>query len=117
VTERASLPFLPYSYVVGQEEVRQLLAVAYIMGSSVGGVLISGERGAAKSTIVRSFANMMYNDLPVTLPVNATDDRVEAQEEHLLRTGVALVGPGFLVAFGVHVLSLLSRRVPARGQR
>lgn len=78
MTERVahSLPFLPYSYIVGQEEVRQLLAVAYVMGSSVGGVLISGERGAAKSTIVRSFAKMMYDDLPVTLPMNATDDRV-----------------------------------------
>jgi len=46
------------------------------MRSSVGGVLISGERGTAKSTIVRSFARMMYGGFPVTLPINATDDRV-----------------------------------------
>ena len=53
-----------------------MLAIAYVMGSSVGGVLVSGERGTAKSTIVRSFAQMMYEGLPATLPINATDDRV-----------------------------------------
>ena len=37
---------------------------------------MSGERGSAKSTIVRAFASMMYGRLPVTLPINATDDRV-----------------------------------------
>jgi magnesium chelatase subunit I len=76
VTERANFPLLPYSYVVGQETLRRLLEVAYLMGSSVGGVLVSGERGTAKSTIVRSFATMVYEQLPVTLPINATDDRV-----------------------------------------
>lgn len=76
MTERANFSFLPYSYVVGQSEVRNALAIAYVMGSSVGGVLLSGERGTAKSTIVRSFASMMYERLPVTLPINATDDRV-----------------------------------------
>ena len=55
-----NFPLLPYSYVVGQDELREMLEIAYVMGSSVGGVLLSGERGTAKSTIVRSFANMMY---------------------------------------------------------
>jgi magnesium chelatase subunit I len=76
VSERASFPLLPYDYVVGQRTLRRLLEVAYVMGSSVGGVLVSGERGTAKSTIVRSFATMMHGRLPVTLPINATDDRV-----------------------------------------
>jgi magnesium chelatase subunit I len=74
--EQAIFPLLPFSYVVGQEKLRELLAIAYVMGSSVGGVLVSGERGTAKSTIVRSFAYMMHSDLPTTLPINATDDRV-----------------------------------------
>lgn len=76
MSERAKYPLLPYSRVVGQKTLRQLLEVAYVMGSKGGGVLLSGERGTAKSTIVRSFANMMYGQLPVTLPINATDDRV-----------------------------------------
>lgn len=77
MTERANFPLLPYTYVVGQRTLCRLLEVAYVMGpSSFSGVLVSGERGTAKSTIVRSFANMMYEKLPVTLPMNATDDRV-----------------------------------------
>ncbi|MBB5083070.1 AAA family ATPase [Nonomuraea endophytica] len=68
-------PLLPYSYLVGQEALRRGLEIAYVM-PSVGGILISGERGTAKSTAVRSFARMMYGELPVTLPINATDDRV-----------------------------------------
>jgi magnesium chelatase subunit I len=39
-------------------------------------VLISGQRGTGKSTAVRSFSWMLHNELPVTLPINATDDRV-----------------------------------------
>ena len=68
-------PLLPYSYIVGQDALCRMLEVAYVM-PSVGGVLVSGERGTAKSTIVRAFARMMYGELPVTLPINATDDRV-----------------------------------------
>jgi magnesium chelatase subunit I len=73
---KINFPLLPYNYVVGQDKLKQMLSIAYVMGSSVGGVLVSGERGTAKSTIVRSFARMMYGGLPTTLPINATDDRV-----------------------------------------
>jgi magnesium chelatase subunit I len=75
-TGQVNFPLLPYSYVVGQDELREMLKIAYVMGSSVGGVLLSGERGTAKSTIARSFAYMMHSALPTTLPINATDDRV-----------------------------------------
>jgi len=68
-------PVLPYSYVVGQDRLRRALELAFV-APGVGGVLVSGERGTAKSTTVRAFAWMMYGGLPVTLPINATDDRV-----------------------------------------
>ncbi len=51
------------------------LELAYI-APRIGGVLVSGQRGTAKSTAVRAFSMMMWNELPVTLPINATDDRV-----------------------------------------
>jgi len=73
---RVNFQLLPFSYVVGQDDLKEMLKIAWVMGSSVGGVLVSGERGTAKSTIVRSFAKMMYDGLPTTLPINATDDRV-----------------------------------------
>jgi magnesium chelatase subunit I len=71
----SAYPLLPYSYIVGQEALCRILEVAYV-APAVGGVLVSGQRGTAKSTIVRSFARMMYGHMPVTLPINATDDRV-----------------------------------------
>lgn len=76
MAEGTNFPLLPYSYIVGQDRLKWLLEVDYVMRSSVGGVLISGERGTAKSTIVRSFAKMIKGRLPVTLPINATDGRV-----------------------------------------
>ena len=69
------IPILPYSLLVGQEQLRLALELAYV-APAIGGVLISGQRGTGKSTAVRAFAQMMYDDLPVTLPINATEDRV-----------------------------------------
>lgn len=66
---------LPYTYIVGQQKLKLALELAYI-APRIGGVLISGRRGTAKSTTVRAFASMMYNALPVTIPINATEDRV-----------------------------------------
>jgi len=60
---------------VGQEKLKLALELSYI-APRIGGVLISGHRGTGKSTAVRSFALMLHQELPVTLPINATDDRV-----------------------------------------
>ena len=69
------IPILPYSLLVGQEMLKLALELAYI-APRLGGVLLSGQRGTGKSTAVRSFAKMVYGDLPITLPINATEDRV-----------------------------------------
>jgi magnesium chelatase subunit I len=73
--ERLLRTILPYTYVVGQEKLKLALELAYF-APLIGGVLISGKRGTAKSTIARAFARMMYDRLPVTIPINATEDRV-----------------------------------------
>jgi magnesium chelatase subunit I len=66
---------LPYSLIVGHEELKRALEISYV-SSVIGGVLASGQRGTAKTTTVRAFAKMLVDDLPVTLPIGATDDRV-----------------------------------------
>ncbi|HIE02955.1 MAG TPA: hypothetical protein EYP59_22185 [Thiotrichaceae bacterium] len=66
---------LPYSRIVGQDSIKLALELAYI-APTIGGVLLSGHRGTGKSTAVRAFALMMSEKLPVTLPINATEDRV-----------------------------------------
>lgn len=70
------IPILPYSQIVGQEQIKLALEIAYVAPQRLGGVLISGQRGTGKSTAVRAFARMVYHELPVTLPINATEDRV-----------------------------------------
>ena len=66
---------LPYWALVGQEQLITALELAFV-NPALGGVLISGPRGTAKSTAVRAFAVMAANELPVTLPLGATVDRV-----------------------------------------
>ncbi|WP_129779039.1 AAA family ATPase [Peristeroidobacter soli] len=66
---------LPWSSIVGQTQLKNALMMSYIE-PRISGVLVSGERGAGKSTIVRAFARMVSGTLPVTLPINATEDRV-----------------------------------------
>lgn len=75
MTERTTPTLLPYSLIVGQEKLKLALELTYV-APRIGGVLISGQRGTGKSTAVRSFSWMLHNSLPVTLPINATDDRV-----------------------------------------
>lgn len=70
-----SIPILPYCLIVGQNALKLALELTYV-APRLGGVLLSGQRGTGKSTAVRAFANMIYGDLPVTLPINATEDRV-----------------------------------------
>ncbi|WP_433892397.1 AAA family ATPase [Streptomyces sp. CA-111067] len=79
MTERAASPhdiaILPYSRIVGQQELKLALELNYV-APAVGGVLITGQPGTAKSTVVRAFSLMARGRLPVTLTIDATDDRV-----------------------------------------
>src|ERR1044071_4339957 len=66
---------MPYSMMIGQKQLKLALELTYI-APRIGGVLLSGQRGTGKSTVVRAFSKMMYGELPVTIPINATEDRV-----------------------------------------
>ena len=66
---------LPYSAIVGQSQLKLALELTYI-APRLGGVLITGSRGTGKSTAVRAFSRMIHGGLPITIPINATEDRV-----------------------------------------
>jgi len=74
-TTPQEIKVMPYSMMVGQEDLKLALELAFI-APKIGGVLLSGDRGTGKSTLVRAFGVMAYGKLPVTLPINATEDRV-----------------------------------------
>ena len=71
----------PFSAVVGQDELKLALLLSAV-DPTIGGVLIKGERGTAKTTIARGLAALLppeANGAPapfVELPLGATEDRV-----------------------------------------
>lgn len=55
---RPSRPVLPFTSIVGQARLKRAL-LASIIAPAVGGVLIRGEKGTAKSTAVRALASLL----------------------------------------------------------
>ena len=50
--------YFPFSAIVGQEQMKLALILTAI-DPSIGGVLVFGDRGTGKSTIVRSLAGLL----------------------------------------------------------
>lgn len=65
----------PFSAIIGQEKVKKALMLN-VINPSIGGVLISGEKGTAKSTLVRGLAQLMKDMQVIELPLNVTEDRL-----------------------------------------
>src|SRR5512146_775657 len=112
----------PFTAIVGQERMRRAL-VLNAVDPRIGGVLIRGERGTAKSTAARALAALLPSvkvvsecrertargeELPVVvrptafinLPVSATEDRVVGtlDIERAIQKGERKFEPGVLAA-------------------
>ena len=89
----------PFTAIVGQDEMKLALLLNAI-NPSVGGVLIEGEKGTAKSTAVRALANL----LP-PMETGATDRVVGSINlEKALQDGVKAFEPGILHAAHQNIL-------------
>ena len=66
----------PFSAVVGQDDAKLALLLAAIE-PRIGGVLLRGQKGSAKTTLARGLAALLPRDSAfVELPLGATEDRV-----------------------------------------
>lgn len=70
-------PYFPFSAIVGQQDMKDAL-LCNAVHSDIGGVLISGTRGTAKSTAVRSLAQLLphiraVKDCPYNCPPDDPD--------------------------------------------
>ena len=91
-------PAFPFSAVVGQDDVKLALLLNAI-DRKIGGVVLRGEKGSAKSTLARGLSALLPGKAPfVDLPVSATEDRVvgSLDLESALTTGEKRFHPGLL---------------------
>ncbi len=97
-TQTNRRPRYPFSAIVGQEEMKQALCLIAVQ-PSIGGLLITGERGTAKTTAVRALPDLLGGEVRVIeLPLNATEDRVigTLRVDSLMKTGEREFVPGLL---------------------
>ncbi|MDX1874886.1 magnesium chelatase subunit D family protein [Mycolicibacterium sp. 120266] len=91
----------PFSALVGHDRLRLALILCAVR-PDIGGVLIRGEKGTAKSTAVRGLATVLAQvDAEarlVELPIGATEDRVvgSLDLQRVLRDGEQAFQPGLL---------------------
>lgn len=87
----------PFAAVMGQEMVKKAL-ILNLINPQIGGVLLAGEKGTAKSTLVRNLGQIAPNMEVVDLPLNATEDRVigSIDIEKTISLGKRAFGSGIL---------------------
>jgi len=90
-------PHFPLAAVVGADELKLALCLTAI-DPKIGGVLIEGPRGMAKSTLARGLADLLASGQFVTLPLGATEERVVGtlDLDAALGEGRASFSPGVL---------------------
>ncbi|OBH55567.1 magnesium chelatase subunit D family protein [Mycobacterium sp. E2479] len=92
----------PFSAIVGHDQLRLALLLCAVR-PEIGGALIRGEKGTAKSTAVRGLATLLSEATGsdaglVEMPLGATEDRVigSLDLQRVLRDGEHAFSPGLL---------------------
>ena len=86
----------PFSAIIGQDKLKYAL-IFNLINPKIGGVLITGQKGTAKSTAVRALGELTSKKV-ITLPLSVTEDRLigSVDLEQTMKTGKAVYLPGLL---------------------
>ncbi len=90
-------PLFPFSALLGQDNLQRALLLAAI-DAGIGGVLIEGPRGTAKSTSARAISELLPDGHFVTLPLGASEEQLlgSLDIEGVLQAGTVNFAPGLL---------------------
>ena len=86
----------PFVAVEGQEKIKKALLLN-IVNKRIGGVLINGEKGTAKSTLVRGLGELFSEIKVINLPLNITEDNLvgSIDIEKTMKSGKKVFQEGF----------------------
>ena len=89
--------YYPFTALVGMEQAKQALLIV-LVNPRAGGLLLSGPKGTAKSTLVRAAAALTQTGRLAELPIGATEDMVfgSIDLEAALAAGKKKLRPGVL---------------------
>nr|YP_009032717.1 chlorophyll biosynthesis [Euglenaformis proxima]AGL11983.1 chlorophyll biosynthesis [Euglenaformis proxima] len=77
-------PLFPFTSIVGQEEMK-LALILNVIDPKIGGVMIMGDRGTGKSTIVRSLIDLLPNiEVVENDPYNSDPNNTELMSNEVL---------------------------------
>ena len=94
----------PFSAVVGQETAKKAL-IYNLINPQIGGVLLCGQKGTAKSTLVRSLAGISNKKI-IELPLNVTEDMLvgSIDFEKAVKNGEKVFSEGILAKADGNIL-------------
>ena len=94
----------PFSAILGQERLKKAL-ILNLINPKIGGVLITGQKGTAKSTAVRALAALTEKKV-ITVPLSVTEDRLigSVDLEQTMKSGKAVYLPGILTEANGQIL-------------
>jgi magnesium chelatase subunit D len=75
IQNHARPPVFPFTAVLGQERLKKAL-IWIIINPRIGGLLVAGEKGTAKSTLIRASRALAPGRRIVECPLNITEDRL-----------------------------------------
>ncbi|MBU5671281.1 VWA domain-containing protein [Paenibacillus brevis] len=97
----------PFCAVVGQERAKKALLL-HAVNPSVKGVLLAGETGTSKTTLVRGFASLVPERKELRIPLHVDDDRLFGGLETAaaIRFGERTFSSGLLAAADGQLLTI-----------